>query len=206
MNNIVLITLVVFVCSLNSCTDCEYKPTTSVSDFHYHVSPEQRIYQVGDTLYFYSSTRDSIFPTGYNPESDEIVSQISVYQYHDYFGSSVYTSDAAKKFEGFMKKGSEFPDAEGLKNVNIIAFNYLPEADTFGVEVGLIMRDTGTYSISPGSVGIKVDKNTPCEVYFSVRVRYEGDSNNWTLCDSLNNVTSTPNSRRTFFTFIVKPK
>ena len=194
------------VLSLISCKECEYKPTTSVSDFRYHVSPEQRTYRVGDTIYFFSSTSDSIFPTGYDPETDEIVSQISVYQYHDFFGSSVYTSDAAKKFKGFMIKGTEYPNPERLQNVNIIAYNYLPEADSFAVEVGVVLRDTGTYSISPGSVGLKINKNTPCEIFFSVRVWYNGDNNNWTLCDSLNNVISTPTSRRTFFTFNVKPK
>ncbi len=201
-----ILTLLILAMALQSCKDCNPKPIKIPEEVGFSIYPERREYHVGDTIYFSSSTDENIFPTGYDLNSDEMVSKISAYQFHDYFSDSVYSSDAAKKFEAFILKGNEFPNPKKLQAVNIIGFKYAQEDNMFLTEVGVILKDTGAYSFIPGSGGIKTNIGERCEELSIFYLKYEGENNNWKLTDSLNNITSTPDSRRNHYTFIVKPK
>ncbi|MEO7174943.1 MAG: hypothetical protein ABIV51_03820 [Saprospiraceae bacterium] len=202
--NKILIFLIFFLV-FQSCSDCDPRPIKIPAELEFSFYPERREYHVGDTICFSSSTDEDIFPAGFDVNSDEMVSQISAGQFHDYFSDSVYATDAAKKFGVFMKRGKEFPNPVSLQDVNIIGFSYLPEGHTFLAEVGIILKDTGAYTLIPGSGSIKTNVDERCEEFGIFLLKYQGDINNWMLLDSLSNVSSTPDSRRNRYTFIVCP-
>lgn len=72
-----ILTLIILGMALQACKDCVPKPIKIPEEVGFSIYPERREYHVGDTIYFSSSTDENIFPTGYDLNSDEIVSQIS---------------------------------------------------------------------------------------------------------------------------------
>ena len=206
MDSYKILLLLIFAIIFHACKDCEPKPIKIPEKVEFSIYPERREYKIGDTIYFLSSTDETIFPTGFNINSDVIVSQIPAFQYHKYFSDSVFSSNAGKKFDSFLLKGTKYASQAHQLDVNIISFSYVQEDNIFLAKVGIILKDTGVYSFIPGSGGIKTQIGERCEEFEIFFPKYQNDNNNWMFTDSLNNINSTPDSRRNYFSFIVKPK
>lgn len=188
----------------SGCKDCIYNPVHKVDSIHFSFNPEAAIYSIGDTIFFFSNILDTIFPSGYDENKDEISSKLSVWRYQNAFSDSVKAIDAARLFNAFIIKGKEYPMNSRLKDVNIIAFTYEYIDGNFYTKIGLIPLNTGYYSIIPGSAGIKINKEKPCEQFFTILMFNDGKNNNWMLYDLLNNSYSPPGyPREKQFTFRV---
>ncbi|MEO7174942.1 MAG: hypothetical protein ABIV51_03815 [Saprospiraceae bacterium] len=188
-----------------SCIDCDPKPVNYPQDMVFAIYPEKRTYRVGDTLNFFTYTQENIFPTGFDINSDEIASQISVYQYFNYFSDSVYAVKAAKKFDSFIIHGERYPDQLDLVDVNILGYRYVFIDSIYLAEIGIILRDTGAFTFTPFAGGIKTELNQKCETFGIFPVYYQNDNCNWALLDSLNNTYTPPEYWRNRYTFIVEP-
>ncbi len=141
-------------CRRDDCSTTVLNPNLDRFEFNFIISPEKRVYFVGDTIKFYSFIHiDSIFKIV--PRNLDFASQITCTKI---FPNNYVGAKGADKFAYKFVKGQEefVTDSFILKN-NITNFKYDKIGKLAEVEINLIPLDTGYFLWSPFSGGITID-------------------------------------------------